>query len=309
LKGRYHWNKRTSDSLEKSVAYFNQAIEKDPNYAQAYVGLADAWFSRGWYRFVVPKEAYERARSSATRALELDERLGEAHAMLAAIKTTYEWDWQGAEREFKLAIELNPNYPTARQRYSLFLPTMGRFDEAIGQAKKALELDPLSLPANENVGDILYLARRYDEATEQLLHTLELDPSYGVAHGTLAKVYEAKGKYKEALDERLKGASPETSEEMKKLFASSGIKGVWQQRLNQALERAKREYVSAADIALFYARLNQKEDAFAWLEKAMNERSILFNYLVADARFDNLRSDPRLAKLLSRVGLQPLGMN
>jgi serine/threonine protein kinase/TolB-like protein len=309
LKGRYHWNKRTSDSLEKSVAYFNQAIEKDPNYAQAYVGLADAWFSRGWYRFVVPKEAYEKARGSATRALELDERLGEAHAMLAAIKTTYEWDWQGAEREFKLAIELNPNYPTARQRYSLFLPTMGRFDEAIVQAKKALELDPLSLPANENVGDILYLARRYDEATEQLLHTLELDPNYGVAHGTLAKVYEARGRYKEALDERLKGASPETSEEMKKLFASSGINGVWQQRLNQSLERAKREYVSAADIALFYARLNQKEDAFAWLEKAMNERSILFNYLVADARFDNLRSDPRLAKLLSRVGLQPLGMN
>jgi serine/threonine-protein kinase len=309
LKGRYHWNKRTSDSLEKSVAYFNQAIEKDPNYAQAYVGLADAWFSRGWYRFFVPKEAYEKARSSATRALELDEQLGEAHAMIAAIKTTYEWDWPGAEREFKLAIQLNPNYPTARQRYSLYLPTMGRFDEAIVQAKKALELDPLSLPANENVGDILYLARRYEEAKQQLLHTLELDPNYGVAHGTLAKVYEAKGMYKEALDERLKGASPETAEEMRKLFASSGVKGVWQARLNQTLERAKREYVSSADIALFYARLNQKDEAFAWLEKAMNERSILFNYLVADARFDNLRSDARLPKLLSSVGLQPLGMN
>ncbi|MDQ2920410.1 MAG: hypothetical protein M3R52_02165, partial [Acidobacteriota bacterium] len=309
LKGRFHWNKRTAESLEKSVDYFNQAIEKDPNYAQAYVGLADAWFSRGWYRFVVPKEAYEKARAAATRALELDERLGEAHAMLAAIKTTYEWDWQGAEREFKLAIQLNPNYATAHQRYSLFLPIMGRFDEAIVQAKKARELDPLSLPANENVGDILYLARRYEEATEQLLHTLDLDPNYGVAHGTLAKVYEAKGMYKEALDERLKSAPPETVVEMKKLFASSGMKGVWQYRLNQTLERAKREYVSPADIALFYARLNQKDEAFAWLEKAMNERSILFNYLVADPRFDNLRSDARLPKLLSRVGLQPLGMN
>ncbi len=309
LKGRFHWNQRTGDSLGKAVDYFNQAIEKDPNYAQAYAGLADAWFSRGWYRFVVPKDAYERARAAATRALELDERLGEAHAMLAAIKTTYEWDWQGAEREFKLAIQLNPNYATAYQRYSLFLPIMGRFDEAIVQAKKARELDPLSLPANENVGDILYLARRYDEATEQLLHTLELDPNYGVAHGTLAKVYEAKGMYKEALDERLKGAPPETIEEMRKLFASSGIKGVWQYRLSRALERAKREYVSPADIALFYARLNKRDEAFAWLEKAMNERSILFNYLVADPRFDNLRSDPRLPKLLSRVGLQPLGMN
>src|SRR2546425_3121202 len=308
LKGRYHWNKRTGESLEKSVDYFNQAIEKDPNYALAYVGLADAWFSRGWYRFLVPKEAYERARTAATRALELDERLGEAHAMLAAIKTTYEWDWQGAEREFKLAIQLNPNYPTARQRYSLFLPIMGRFDEAIVQAKKARELDPLSLPANENVGDILYLARRYEEATEQLLRTLDLDPNYGVARGTLAKVYEAKGMYKEALDERLKGAPPETVEEMKKLFASSGMKSFWQHRLDQTLLRAKREYVSAADIALLYARLNQKDEAFAWLEKAMNERSILFNYLVADARFDNLRSDPRLAQLLGRVGLQPLGL-
>jgi serine/threonine protein kinase/tetratricopeptide (TPR) repeat protein len=309
LKGRYHWNKRTADSLEKSVAYFNQAIEKDPNYAQAYVGLADAWFSRGWYRFFVPKEAYEKARTSATKALELDERLGEAHAMIAAIKTTYEWDWPGAEREFKLAIKLNPNYPTTRQRYSLYLPAMGRFDEAIEQAKKALELDPLSLPANENVGDILYLARRYEEAKEQLLHTLDLDPNYGVAHGTLAKVYEAQGLYKEALDERLKGAPPETAEEMRKLFASSGVKGVWQARLKQTLERAKREYVSSADIALFYARLDQKDEAFAWLEKAMNERSILFNYLVADARFDNLRSDARLPKLLDSVGLQPLGMN
>jgi len=309
LKGRYHWNKRTGDSLEKSVDYFNQAIQKDPAYAQAYVGLADAWYSRGWYRYLVPKDAYERAREAATKALELDERLGEAHAMLAAIKTTYEWDWQGAEREFKLGIQLNPNYPTAYQRYSLFLPIMGRFDEAITQARKARELDPLSLPANENVGDILYLARRYEEATEQLFHTLELDPNYGVAHGTLAKIYEAKGMNKEALDERLKGAPPETVELMKKLFAASGINGVWEYRLNQTLERAKREYVSPADIALFYARLNRKDEAFAWLERAMNERSILFNYLVADPRFDNLRSDPRLPKLLGRVGLQPLGMN
>jgi serine/threonine protein kinase len=309
LKGRYHWNKRTGESLEKAVDYFNQAIQKDPAYAQAYVGLADAWYSRGWYRYLVPKEAYEHARAAATKALELDERLGEAHAMLAAIKTTYEWDWQGAEREFKLAIQLNPNYPTSFQRYSLFLPIMGRFDEAIAQAKKARDLDPLSLPANENVGDILYLARRYEEATEQLFHTLELDPNYGVAHGTLAKIYEAKGMYKEALDERLKGASPETVEQMKKLFAASGIKGVWEYRLTQTLERSKREYVSPADIALWYARLNQKDEAFVWLERAMNERSILFNYLVADPRFDNLRSDPRLPKLLGRVGLQPLGMN
>ncbi|MGZ8844345.1 MAG: protein kinase domain-containing protein [Pyrinomonadaceae bacterium] len=306
LKGRFLWNKRTSESLEKSVEYFDQAIAKDPNYALAYAGLADTWFSRGWYRYVAPKEAYEKARSAATRALEIDERLAEAHAILAAIKSSYEWDWQGAEREFKLAIQLNPNYATAHQRYSLFLPTQGRLDEAISEARKALELDPLSLPINENVGDILYLARRYDLAIEQLRKTIELDPNYGVVHSTLSKVYEAQGLYEESLNERLKGSTPETVAQLKQIYAASGIKGIWKNRLEQLLERSRNNYVSPADIALFYARLNEKDQAFAWLEKALAERSILFNYLVADPRFDNLRGDPRLANLLRRVGLQPL---
>lgn len=305
LKGRYYWNKRTSDSLQKSVESFNQALERDPSYALAYAGLADTWFSRGWYRYVVPKEAYEKARAAATRALELDNQLAEAHTILAAIKATYEWDWQGADKEFKLAIQLNPNYATAHQRYSLFLPITGRLDEAVAQARKAQEVDPLSLPVNENVGDILYLARRYAEAADQLRHTLELDPAFGVARGTLAKVYEAQGLYEQALNERLHDVPPETAVQIKTIFAQSGMKGVWQFRLNQLLERAKSDYVSAAD-ALLYARLNDKDQAFSWLEKGMEERSILFNYLVADARFDNLRSDPRLAEFLRRVGVQPL---
>lgn len=306
LKGRFHWNKRTAESMERSVEFLNEAIEKDPSYALAYAALADTWFSRGWYRYVVPKEAYEKAKAAATRSLEIDDRLAEGHAILAAIKTTYEWDWPGAEREFKLAIQLNPNYATAHQRYSLYLPITGRLDEAIAEARKARELDPLSLPINENVGDILYLARRYPEATEQLRKTLELDPNYGVARGTLAKIYEAQGLYEQALEERLHGAPPETVAQMKALFAASGIRGVWQYRLDGLLERSKTEYVSSADIALFYARLNQKDQSFMWLEKAMEERSILFNYLIADARFDNLRPDPRFAELVRRVGLQPL---
>lgn len=306
LKGRFHWNQRTAESMEKSVEYLDQAIQKDPSYALAYAALADTWFSRGWYRYVIPKEAYEKARVAATRALEIDDRLAEGHAIMAAIKTTYEWDWPGAEREFKLAIQLNPNYATAHQRYSLFLPVTGRLDEAIAEARKARELDPLSLPLNENVGDILYLARRYPEAIEQLRRTIDLDPNYGVARGTLAKVYEAQGLYDKALEERLHGAQPDSAAQMRKLFAASGIRGVWQYRLDQLLERAKTEYVSPADIALFYARLNEKDQSFAWLEKAMDERSILFNYLIADARFDNLRPDPRFAELVKRVGLQPL---
>jgi serine/threonine-protein kinase len=306
LKGRFLWNKRTSESLEKSVEYFDQAIQKDPKYALAYVGLADAWFSRGWYRHVVPKDAYERARTAATKALEIDQGLAEAHAILAAIKTAYDWDWPGAEREFKLAIQLNPNYATAHQRYSLFLPTLGRLDEAISEARKARELDPLSLPINENVGDILYLARRYDQAIEQLRKTLELDPNYGVAHSTLSKVYEAQGRYEESLNERLHGSPPETAAQLRQIYAASGIDGIWKNRLDELLERSKTSYVSPADIALFYTRLNQRDQAFAWLEKAMAEHSINFNYLVADPRFDKLRGDPRLADLLRRVGLQPL---
>jgi eukaryotic-like serine/threonine-protein kinase len=306
LKGRFHWNKRNGESLEKSVEYFNQALARDPSYALSYAGLADSWFSRGWYRYVVPKEAYERAKAAATRALELDTGLAEAHTILAAIKTTYDWDWAGAESEFNQAIQLNPNYATAHQRYSLFLPITGRFSEAVAEAQKARDLDPLSLPANENLGDILYLARRYEEAEQQLKKTIELDPNYGVAHSTLSKVYEAKGLYEDAVNARLKNASPENAAATRKIYASGGIKAVWRDRLNQLLERAKKEYVSPADIALFYARLNEKDQAFAWLDKAMEERSILFNYLVADARFDNIRSDARFPELLKRVGLPPL---
>jgi eukaryotic-like serine/threonine-protein kinase len=305
LRGRFHWNKRNGESLERSVDYFNQALARDPGYALSYAGLADSWFSRGWYRYVVPKEAYERAKASATRALELDSGLAEAHTILAAIKSTYDWDWAGAEKEFNLAIQLNPNYATAHQRYSLFLPITGRFQEAIAEAQKARDLDPLSLPANENLGDILYLARRYEEAEQQLKKTIELDPNYGVAHSTLSKVYEAKGLHEEALNARLRNASPENAQAARQVYASAGIKGVWRDRLNQLLERGKKEYVSPADIALFYARLNEKDEAFKWLDKAMEERSILFNYLVADARFDNIRSDARFPELLRRVGLQP----
>jgi serine/threonine-protein kinase len=306
LKGRFLWNKRTSESLASATDYFNQAIEKDPGYALAYAGLADTWYSRGWYRHVEPKDAYEKAKAAANKSLEIDPNLAEGHAILAAIKAVYDWDWQGAEREFKLAIDLNPNYATAHQRYSLFLPTLGRFDEAIAEARKARELDPLALPINENLGDILYLARRYDEAIDQLRRTLELDENYVVAHSTLSKVYEAQGKYEESLEERLKGSTPETVAELRKVFAASGIKGVWKNRLAVLLERAKTAYVSPADIALFYTRLDDRDQAFAWLEKAMAERSINFNYLVADPRFDKLRKDPRLEALLKRVGLQPL---
>ena len=304
LKGRFYWNKRTYEALNKSVEYFTQAIEHDPNYALAYVGLADSWFTIGWYRYAVPKDAYQRAKSAAVKALEIDEKLAEAHTALAIIKATYDWDWAGAEREFKLAIELNPNYATAHHRYSLHLPIMGRLDEAVSEAKKAQELDPLSLIINENVGDVLFLARRYDEAEQQLRKTLELDPNFFVAHGTLAKVYEAQGMFEKSLDVGLTGAPPEIIARVKKIYAASGMKGVWKKRLDRLLEDSTREYVSPYTIALVYARLDDSDKAFEWLEKALEERSILFTYLIADPRFDSLRADPRFADLLRKVGLR-----
>ena len=217
MKGRFLWNKAQPVSREVSRV-FQPGNRKRSELCSRYEDLLIRGFRGG--TACGAKDAYEKARSAASTALEKDERLAEGHAILAAIKTTYDWDWEGAEREFKLAIQLNPNYATAHQRYSLFLPIKGRFEEAISEARQARDLDPLSLAINENVGDILYLARRYDPAIEQLRKTLELDPNYSVAHSTLAKVYDAQGKHEEALDERVKTYSPETAKELKEIFAS-----------------------------------------------------------------------------------------
>jgi TolB-like protein/Tfp pilus assembly protein PilF len=306
LNGRFHWNKRTRDGMNKSIEYFNQAIQKDPHYALAHAGLADSWFNMGWYKWDVAKDAYDKATASATTALEIDDKLAEAHTIMAMIKATYQADWAGAEKEFKLAIELNPNYPTAHHRYSLFLPILGRMDEAVSEARRAQQLDPLSLIINENVGDMLWLARRYDEAEAQLLKTLELDPNFGVARGTLAKVYEVKGFHERALDINLRGAPPEIVTRVKKIFTAEGMTGVWKDRLKGLIEDSKHEYVSPSAFFNIYARLNDRDKAFEWLEKALEERAIQFTYLVADPRYDNIRSDPRYAAILARYGLKPI---
>ncbi len=306
LKGRYHWNTRTREGINKSIEYFNQAIERDPSYALAYAGLADSWFTTGWYSYTPAREAYEKAEAAAKKALDIDAKLAEAHSVMAMLKANHEMDWAGAEKEFKLAIALNPNYPVAHQRYSLFLPIVGRLDEAVAEAKKAQELDPLSLIINENVGDMLYLARRYDEAETQLKKTLELDPNFFVAHGTLSSVYEAKGLYEKALDHGMKGEPQEIITRVKKIFAAEGIMGVDKDFLKEILEASKHEYVSPNEFFFVYTRLNDKDKAFEWLEKAIEARSIKFTYLVADPRYDNIRTDPRYAAILRRYGLQPI---
>jgi tetratricopeptide (TPR) repeat protein len=303
LKGRFHWNKRTDEGIGKSIEYFNKALELDPNYALAYSGLADSWFTSGWYRYKPPAEAYARSKAAANKAVEIDPKLAEAHVTIAMVKGVFEWDWAGAENEFKLALQLNPRYATAHHRYSLFLPILGRLDEAIAEAKKAQELDPLSLIINENVGDILSLARRYDEAEQQLLKTIELDPNFDVAHQTLANVYESKGMYEKSLEQAFWNEPNELARQ-KKIYAQSGQQGIWRDMLQYLLDRAKSGEVRPFWIAGVYARLGDKDKCFEWLDKALEERSVVFTYLIADDRFDNIRSDPRYTALLQRIGLQ-----
>jgi serine/threonine protein kinase/tetratricopeptide (TPR) repeat protein len=304
LKGRYYWNKRTEEGLKKGVECFEKALEIDSDFALAYAGLADSWIAIGWYRWSVPKEAYAKAKAAATRALEIDSSLAEAHTSLADVKELYDWDWPGAETEYKKAIELNPRYPTAHHWYSLFLVALGRLNEAITEAKQAQEIDPLSLIVNENLGDVLRLAKRYDEAIEQLRKTLDLDPGFGVAHGTLARTYLNRGMLDKAVAEALKAMPLELVPALKEAYMKSGIRGLFEKWLELAVEMSRHTYVSPYDIGGLYAILGKKNDAFAWLEKACTDRSILFTYIRADASFESLRSDPRYTALLKKVGLE-----
>ena len=302
MKGRFYWNKRTTEGLKKSIEFFNQALERDPDYALANAGLADSWFTMGWYRTVPWNDAWERSRAAAKKALEIDPKLAEAHTTMAMIKANYEWDWAGAEKEFKLALELNPKYPTAHHRYSLFLPVVGRLDESVAEAKKAQELDPLSLIINENVGDMLIVARRYDEAENQLLKTIELDPSFEVAHATLARVYEAKGMWEKSLEQDFFD-DPQMLTRLKKVYAESGEEGVLRDKLNYLLGQMKKGDERTFWIATTYAQLGDNDKAFEWLNKAIDDRGVIFTYFVADFRWDKMRSDPRYTAVLRRVGL------
>jgi serine/threonine protein kinase/tetratricopeptide (TPR) repeat protein len=304
LKGRYYWNKRTEEGMKKGIECFEKAIEKDPDYALAYAGLSDSWGAMGWYRWSPLKEAYTRAKAAAVRALEIDNSLAEAHTSLAHVRDVYDWDWHGAEEEYKKAIELNPNYPTAHHWYSLFLVATGHLNEAVMEARRAQELDPLSLIINENLGDVLRLAGRYDEAIEQLQKTLDLDPSFSVAHFTLAAAYEDNGMHDKAITEYMKYAPQELALTLKDAYMKSGMKGFLEKLLELAIESSMKTYVSSYRIAELYAILGKKDEAFSWLEKAYAERSILFAYLKADASFESLRSDPRYTALLKKVGLE-----
>ena len=312
LKGRFYWNKRTEEGVRKAIEYFQQAIEKDPTYALAYTGIADCYSLEGLHIDVgslSPHEAIPKAKAAAMKALELDDTLAEAHTSLAFIRLNYDWDWSGAESEFRHAIELNPNSSNAHHWYSHYLMAMGQTERSLTESKRALELDPLGLIMNVHLGWHYINARQYDLAVEQLRKALEMDPNYGLAHWYLGLIHAQKEEYSEAeaeirkAKELLKG-NMMLEADTAYVYAVSGQKDRALKVIDELKELSKRRYVSSYHLAMIYIGLRQKDPAFEWLESAYRERSDLLVYLNVEPRLDSLRSDPRFKDLLRRVGLR-----
>ncbi len=308
LRGRYFWNKRTSDGIKQAIEHFQQSIGRDPNFALGYVGLADSYTGLTFYNFAAPREAMPKAKESAIKALALDDTLAEAHVTLAHILINYDWNSSAAEKEFKRSIELNPEYATAHQWYAIhYLTATGRLKEAVQEMKRALELEPASLVMNTFMGATLYYAGRYDEAIDQCRRTIEMDPNFAVAHWHLGLAYEQKQLFDAATEEfkkaiSLSGGSPLMKAALGRAYAESQKKDEASEILNALNELAKRQYVSAYEIATIYVALGNNEQAFQLLEEAYKEHSFHLVYLNVSPQFKSVRSDPRFQDLVQRVG-------
>jgi TolB-like protein/Tfp pilus assembly protein PilF len=307
LRGRYFWNKRTPDDFKRAIECFQQAITIDPNYAIAYSGLADCYIHVSVYSVLSPKEYLPKAEATALKAIQLDDTLAEAHASLAFHKTQI-WDWSGADKEYKRALELNSNYAATHQWYSIYLRVVGRFDEAIAEMKIALELDPLSLSFNAGLGFCFYAARLYNQAIEHLLAALELDSNFGATHFFLGLAYTQKKMYDEAIVSYQKARTlladlPEALAYIGHAYAMSGNRDEAQKVLDELLEILPQRYVEPYFIASIYTALDEKDQAFAWLEKGFEDHIASMANLKVDPMLDNLRDDPRFESLLQRMGL------
>jgi TolB-like protein/DNA-binding winged helix-turn-helix (wHTH) protein/Flp pilus assembly protein TadD len=308
LKGRYFWNKRTADGLKVALAYFNEATDEDPKYAQAYSGLADTYALLGDWQYAVmtPKEAFPKAKAAAAKALDLDSTLGEAHNSLAFVLDGFDWNFDAAGNEFRRAIELKPGYATAHHWYAWHLGLLGRFDEAIAEMKKAQNLDPLSLIINADLAEILVLAHRYDESIAQSRKTIEMDPNFALARSQLAQAYLAKHLYAEAVEElrkavQLSGDSPTCIANLARAYVAAGKRSEAEELLSVLKKRSSAAYSNAPEIAIIYVSLGDNDQAMDWLEKGYEER---FNPgVLLRPGFDPLRSDPRFQNLLRRIGL------
>jgi len=307
LKGRYFWNKRDREAVMEGLKYFQQAVEMDPTYALAHAGVADSYVVLGHNNWLSPHEAFPKAKAAALKALEIDDTTAEAHTSLALNKQS-EWDWMGAETEYKSALALNPGYAIAHQWYSLFLSETGRHEQAVVEAQRAAELDPLSSIISFNMGQILYTARRYAEARRAIQRTLGVSPDFFPARYFLGVVYLQEHKFQESIAELQEAAILSPGDDATKatlgyVYALSGRKSDSQEVLNELKEQSKRRYVSPYLIALIYAGLGKRGEAFEWLEEAYKQRNSELPWIGVEPMFDPLRSDTRFHDLVGRMKL------
>jgi TolB-like protein/Tfp pilus assembly protein PilF len=311
LKGRHHWNKRSPEGLQKAVEYFQQALDKDPAYSLAYAGLADTYAYLSFFNVVAPREAMPKAKTAAVKGLEIDKALAEAHVSLGYISFTYDGDWPAAGKHFEQALTLNRAYTRGHTFYPFYLSSIGRSEEALEVAKGALDLDPASPAVSHSLAVQLYLAQRFDRAIEQAHDTLEMDANFAISYAVLGEAYLSKGMYREGLSalEKYSVLSRSGAASLALLGYSHARLGERKESLQviEALKAAsKQSFVPALFVALVYAGLEDKDHAFTWLEKAYEERFSRLAYIKVEALWDPLRSDPRFADLLRRVGIPPL---
>lgn len=308
LQGRYQWNKRSLEGMQTAIEFFQKAINQDQRYALAYAGLADSYALLADYNVLPAREVMPRAKSAAMKALEIDDTIAEAHASLGWAELTLDWDWAGAEKEFKRSIELNPNYATAHQWYAEYLTVRGRPEEARASVKRAQDLEPASLPISVALASTLYYTRRNDEAIEQSRRAIVMDPQFVGAHLFLGRAYEQKGAYSEAiaeLQQALKLSEGDSNElaALGRAYARAGDAAEARKILKDLIDRSTRTYVQPMSIAAIHGALGNKDDAFQWLQKSLGDRSIWLIYLKVDPAFDNLRQDQRFSEVLRQVGL------
>ena len=309
LRGRYFWNRRTLDGLEKAISSFRRAIDLDPDFALAHAGLADCYVLLPLYGAFAPREVFPEAIAASERALSLDDSLAEAHTSLAYARFLYERRWAAAERGFRRAIDLNPGYPTAHQWYAFLLAALMRHEEAIGQARQARDLDPLSLVINADFGMVLYFARQYPAAVQQFRKTLELDPSFAYAHFGLGLAWQERARLEEAVEEQRRAVelaprSPAYQAALGQALAWAGRPEEARRILADLEERAAREYVESSDFAFLWTALGEPERAIDRLEQACEERSRFVAFLATWPIYDPLRTHPHWPGLLARAGLE-----
>ena len=310
LHGRYYWYKRTIDGFQKSIQYYEQAVAADSNYAPAYAGLADAYALLGSSPNdgLPPNEAMPKAKAAAQKALRLDNGLSEAHASFAYIYMVYDWNWTLAEREFKRAIDINPNYAGAHEWYAEFLAARGREREALEEMNRARDADPLLVLMHAGVAEALYYSRRYDDVISQCQQTLELDPEYPIAHFHLGRAYMAKNMYPEAIAEYQKaqaslGETPALVMAIGYANAKAGNLGAARKALEELRAQSKQRYVPALYFGAIYTGLGDPDAGMSWIEKAYRERCDYLIYLNVDPMADALRSSPRFQAILQKIGI------